>query len=403
LSGFAKLQLDLPEGFSVKEIDNKGANFTFTDGIAKWVWASLPADNELVVKANLVASSTATGVKTIGGKYSYVENNGKQVVEMTPAEITIGDDNSTTATTIQTTNTETAKTPTTESTTTASTSTNTNAEPNANISVQRTIVKNSDTEYTINLKIKKGATKGFARYSDDLPETFTAKSSKTDGSSFSVADGKIKFVWVTVPVKEELDVSYTISGSSATPLPLNGEYSFLEENQSKKYKLTPETIKFSSSQTTANTSPTVETTINTTTTTTSQTPTTSVANTETTSTLTPTTETVATNTTPTTETITKTEGNVNYRVQIGAFTNSAVSANTLTKKFKVTETINSEMQGGFSKFMIGSYAEYKAARDKREIAKNNNGIRSAFVVAYNSGKRITVQEALMISNQKWYK
>lgn len=403
MSGFAKLQLDLPEGFSVKEIDSKGANFTFTDGLAKWVWSSLPADNELIIKAFLVASSSANGVKTIGGKYSYVENNGKQVVEMASAEVTVGVSESTANNQATTNSTQTTNTTTTQSTTTPTTETtsNTNAEPSVNITVVRSIVKNLDNEYTVNLKIKKGATKGFARYSDDLPQNFNAKSTKTDGSSFSVADGKIKFVWVTVPDKEEMEIAYTIIGTSTTPLVLNGEYSFLEQNQSKKYKLQPELITYSNTQTTAISTPNIESTA--TSTTATETKTDVVVNTPTINTSETTNTTQTTNNNTITETITKTEGNVNYMVQIGAFTNAGVSVSILSQKFKVTETIKSEMQGGFSKFMIGNYAEYKAARDRREDAKNNNRIKSAFVVAYNLGKRITVQEALMVTNQKWFK
>ncbi len=399
MSGFAKLQIELPEGILIKEKENKGADFTLVEGIAKWVWSSLPADNELIVKATLVAAPNANGLKTIGGKYSYVENNGKQVVEMLPTEITIGNSetvtnnssantNTVNETDGQTTNT-TAATPTTE--VTKSTQPSTNAEPATNITIQRTIVKNSDNEYVINLKINKGSTKGFARYSDDLPETLTAKATKTEEASFSVADGKIKFVWVTVPDKEELELSYTLSGSSASPVTLNGEYSFLEQNQSKKHKVQPETITFSSFNNTANIS-SVGTETNNTAQTTNTVDNTSQTNNN------------SNNSTQTTnQTLAKTDGNINYMVQIGAFTNANVSASTLAQKFNITQTIKSEMQGGFSKFMIGNYAQYNLAHDARETTKNNNGVKSAFVVAYNSGKRITVQEALMITNQKWFK
>jgi len=92
-----------------------------------------------------------------------------------------------------------------------------------------------------------------------------------------------------------------------------------------------------------------------------------------------------------------------YRVQIGAFSKRKVTVAKLEKKFNVSETIDSEMQGGFTKFIVGSHIEYKAARDHRESMISANGIKSSFVVAYNQGKRITVQEALMITNQTWYK
>src|SRR5581483_6187097 len=80
-SGFAKFQLELPPGISVKDISSGGANFTYDDGVAKWVWASLPTESEIVIQCALVIEKDADGTKTIGGKYSYVENNNKQVVE----------------------------------------------------------------------------------------------------------------------------------------------------------------------------------------------------------------------------------------------------------------------------------------------------------------------------------
>src|SRR5690606_28438540 len=82
MGGFAKLQLDVPEGFSATEIDSKGSNFSFTPGLIKWVWPALPTEDEVVVKFKLVADAGMSGVKTIGGKFSYVENNAKQVVDM---------------------------------------------------------------------------------------------------------------------------------------------------------------------------------------------------------------------------------------------------------------------------------------------------------------------------------
>jgi hypothetical protein len=58
------------------------------------------------------------------------------------------------------------------------------------------------------------------------------------------------------------------------------------------------------------------------------------------------------------------------------------------------------MAGGYTKFMVGKHGEYKEARNHRETVKAK-GVNGAFVAAYNGPARITVQEALMISNQKW--
>ncbi|MBL7884735.1 MAG: hypothetical protein JNL69_11745, partial [Bacteroidia bacterium] len=95
------------------------------------------------------------------------------------------------------------------------------------------------------------------------------------------------------------------------------------------------------------------------------------------------------------------QSNVNYKVQIAALQN-AVGINVLANRYGINEKINMEMTGGLTKYTIGSHNEYKSARDAREVAKNK-GIQGAFVTAYNAGNRITVQEALMITKQNWYR
>lgn len=393
MSGFAKLQLELPEGVTVKAADDKGANYNYNAGIAKWVWPALPMESEIIISVTLFVEASATGTKFIASKYSYVENNVKQVVEMNPAEVNILPPGSDPGTPIVT-NTP-AKTDSSQVTTTNTTPpVNNSAEPSGNITVNRTISAGStDNEFLITLKIKKDGTKGFARYSDDISEGIIVKAAKTDGGSFSVADGKIKFVWVNVPEKDELEISYTISGSTSNAVVLGGEYSYLEDNQSKKIRVPMETIAFQTKQVAveekkepkSNDGRDPEIVIPAT-----------VQSVE---------ETVAKKLSESgmETTIEKKDGNMNYMVQVGAFSNANVTAQRLKRKFSISETIKSEMHEGYSKFMVGKHSEYKSARNQRETMKSVNGVKTAFVVAYNQGKRITVQEALMITNQKWFK
>ena len=52
--------------------------------------------------------------------------------------------------------------------------------------------------------------------------------------------------------------------------------------------------------------------------------------------------------------------------------------------------------------MTGRYGNYKEARDQRQaFVQAGHNFPGPFVTAYNNGDRITVQEALLISNQKW--
>ncbi len=403
--GFAKLQLEVPQGFTVKELDSKTGNFSFATNIAKIIWTSMPSDQEFSVKFAISADASAAGAKTIASKFSYVSNNNKEVIEMTPVEIMIGDGSTTPVATTSTPPAETTSSttpPVTETTPAATSSTQSfdnPTEPNSNIICARNITPGANAnEYNVEVKIKKGGIKGFAKYQEMLPAGFNAKGDKLNGSSFSVSDGKLKFVWVSLPTDDELVVSYVLektASASADAKLDNGEFSYLENDQSKKVKMPIDALGNSTPAAVAKvTEPTPTPTVATE-------PVSAVATSEPVKTEpTTTTEPVATAAEPKT-TVAKKEGSVVYNVQIGAF-NNAIQSEVLAKKFNISENIKSEMAQGFNKFMVGNFNEYKEARSHRENIKQK-GCSSAFVVAYNGAKRITVQEALMITSQKWFK
>ena len=408
--GFAKLQLEVPQGFTVKELDSKTGNFSFATNIAKIIWTSMPSDQEFTVKFAISADASAAGAKTIASKFSYVNNNNKEVIEMTPVEIMIGDGSTTPVATTSTPPAETTSSttpPVTETTPAATSSTQSfdnPTEPNSNIICARNITPGANAnEYNVEVKIKKGGIKGFAKYQEMLPAGYNAKGDKLNGSSFSVSDGKLKFVWVSLPTDDELVVSYVLEKTASAPADAkldNGEFSYLENDQSKKVKMPIDALGNSTPAAVAKvTEPTPTPTVSTE-------PASAVATSEpvktepTTATEPVKTEPVATTAEPKT-TVAKKEGSVVYNVQIGAF-NNAIQSEVLSKKFNISENIKSEMAQGFNKFMVGNFNEYKEARSHRENIKQK-GCSSAFVVAYNGAKRITVQEALMITSQKWFK
>ena len=76
----------------------------------------------------------------------------------------------------------------------------------------------------------------------------------------------------------------------------------------------------------------------------------------------------------------------------------------LRETYKFQEAYVLDNHEGWVKYITGQFNVYKQARDKREslVAAQHN-FPGPFVTAYNAGERITVQEALMISNQQWFK
>ncbi|MEO8734291.1 MAG: hypothetical protein ABI373_08165, partial [Flavobacteriales bacterium] len=95
ITGFAKLQIDLPTGLTATAIETKGASFTFADGKAKFIWMAMPVQPSFVVSYTLSASSSANGTFPITGRLSYIADNERKTVDLAPTTIVIGDGSST--------------------------------------------------------------------------------------------------------------------------------------------------------------------------------------------------------------------------------------------------------------------------------------------------------------------
>lgn len=90
---------------------------------------------------------------------------------------------------------------------------------------------------------------------------------------------------------------------------------------------------------------------------------------------------------------------VSFSVQIAAMIRRVPVA-YYTSTFGIPGIVNAEQIEGLNKYTNGTFTTYQEARNHRESLRMK-GVVAPFVVAYNEGKRITVQEALMITSQKW--
>ncbi|MBP5583910.1 MAG: hypothetical protein J6X43_08165 [Bacteroidales bacterium] len=94
---------------------------------------------------------------------------------------------------------------------------------------------------------------------------------------------------------------------------------------------------------------------------------------------------------------------VTYRVQVAASHKQLKNTKNFFAKRNINEKVSVEHIDNWYKYTIKSFDQYANARNQRNSVWEQTPIKGAFVVAYNGTKRITVQEALMLTNQKWVK
>ena len=411
IESFARFQQDLPNGLSAQVVDPASANFTFENQKIKIIWLKLPADKELKVLYRLKVDERLKGEFDLKGVFSYIEDNQRKSVNVTSSSIVIKQ--------------------------------STRIDPNLIVDIKEfqqmvpiqpsisLVAKNvrcirqvpsmvgASNEFIVNILVNKGSTEKFAKIEEDVPQGFKAEAIQIKDAIFTFKDQKVKFLWMNLPAEQRFVVSYKlipINKADAKQLSLKGTFSFIINEATQVIDITQKEVDlsnldpknlegiiasvpapiFSSSgsqniegQPSSNsyTEPGADggkaiaikyqkiedkkqLTNN------------RVVDIK--------------------SFMLEPEKGVYYRVQIAAG-HRPVDIKNYFKKYKIPQEIRTEEHEGWYKYSVGSYSAYKEARDYRVNLWTVSSINDAFVAAYNNGKRITVQEALMITNQKWCK
>lgn len=423
VKGFAKYQQTMPKGIEVTNLEGQGATFTYSDQTIKYIWMSLPEAETFTISYHVKITDQALAAIIMGGKFSYLDDNKRMSFNVPSKEIKIGKE------IIQE-----------------------EIIPDPVVALKRNVTEISPMVYEVSIQVDKENVVGFAKVQDFIPSGSQVEPLETEGSVFSMVDRKAKFVWLNVPPSPSFKVSYQIDLSQADPKDVSaifGEFSFLHDGKTQTQKidvtdLSQEPVlaeNTNSSETEANnpeeekeeetSAPSLtENEVKDENETISSEPEIAeeIENTSIETESVPTVNeepevvevkeepaikeesvkiedpiTAAVESQPDVQKITSTpqpETGVFYRVQILAGKNS-VKSPYFKKKHNYNGEFVVENHEGWIKYTAGKHAQYKQARDSREQIKTAYNFPGPFVVAYNSGERITVQEALMITGQKW--
>ncbi len=400
LSGFARLQQDLPMGLTAQLVESSLGDFSFDEQKLRFVWLRLPEGKEMRLVYRVKVDERLKGSFTLKGTFAYVDNNERKTAEFQTSTISINPSTRIDPNLIVDIN-----------------EFQTIIPPQASVGFvasnvrcirQTPIPSGTENDYLVKLLVNKGNAQKFAKIEEDVPEGFTAEAIETKDAVFTFKDQKVKFLWMNLPAEPRFVVSYKLiapDGKGNITVSLKGTFSYLVGEATRVIDIIQKDIDLTNIDPAA-----LDGLI-------SSTFSTEGAN-------------IISGFTPYSEGgidipieykkiedkpkrkakpefdmepfMLMPEKGVYYRVQIAAG-HKPIDIKRYFTRYNIKYDVRTEKHEGWYKYSIGSFKEYKEARDFRILIWNSTRINDAFVTAYNNGTRITVQEALMITSQKWYR
>jgi len=384
LTGFAKLEIDIPEGYAVSALDTKGASFTFSKGKMRFVWMNLPNNDKYDVSYRITHLDGSANLESVKGIFSFIQDNKRSDVSIE-------------------TQLKAVEQPLLDANGFGVTYLNASQE---NPSCERKVSKSGDG-FNVELLIKLNGLKGFLKLQEWVSEGCSITKSQNAAATVTVDGSKIKFVWFEVPDSPTMVVKYKVNCPQMPEagLQIEGKMSFVFENNPREIPVTmmenntgqkkaeevAETKDGSDVETKAEIQvPVSDKKV--------------ISLPENSAVATEVKEPVQPKEVKKTEevnAVAKSVSKVMYKVQLMA-NHRKVSAEEWKSKYAFEDEYAVENHEGWMKWTHGNYNEYKMAKQYRnEITQRCPSLPGPFVTAYQDGKRITVQEALMITQQAW--
>lgn len=407
---FVRYAMTIPQGWTAENINSAGATFKVEENVVKFIWSEIGKKEEVNISFKLVPPSQAEGTFELTSKISHSVDNLPSHIVLDPLKVQVGNANSNSGNYVPETSDSTAN-------------------PAAGVTAVRTVPNEPVTgEFFVDVVINKGDLGSYIKLQDTLPEGFLAKPVSLDGGDWSFEKGIVKVQWYS-PSKADaaLNIRYKVitSPDAGGKSQIGGHVSYVENMNNKLINIAPSPIELIPNPALAsnndNKSPQNTDTNNgnssanavTNNNSGSQNSTDPVQNSVTNnSTGNNTNQSSDTNQNSTSGNDTRQPDNsgatqnaqtsstpgVSYSIQIAAM-QRRVETGYYQNTYGLSK-VNAEQVDGLNKYTTGKHSTYQEARDNRETVRSK-GVQGPFVVAYSNGKRITVQEALMITSQKW--
>ena len=89
LEEFSRLQQELPAGLQAIQENSGSADYSFDNQRVRFIWLKLPSENPILLTYKILVNERLKGTFTLGGEFSYVENNERKSVNLQSENINI--------------------------------------------------------------------------------------------------------------------------------------------------------------------------------------------------------------------------------------------------------------------------------------------------------------------------
>jgi hypothetical protein len=345
ISGVARLQQDLPDGFTAEENNSSGADFLFEDNSVKFIWTSLPKENDFIVSYKIKVDKNIIGSQTLNGVFVYL-NEGKTIrYPLLPVMINILKENPVSMTT-------------------------------PSVTRKLLSIAPEKGEYRMELNIVTNNLLDQASFTDEIPSGYIAEAIDAHNATFTSENNNIKFSWSQMPAEKEFTISYLVKSGSPGPSPvINGYFSYGDLSSTQQET---KQIKINEVSPTENASAENASAEN---------------NGEKVSQIITGPPIPYANLNADHNGMMSAEKGILFKVQIAATQKSSVKNSEWFHSFyNIDSNVEMTYYEGWKKYMTGSFKSYMDASAYRK--KTQERIPDAFVVAYENGMRISLQEAI---------
>ncbi len=407
LEEFSRLQQELPGGLTAVQENSGSADYSFDNQRVRFIWLKLPAESTILLSYKIMVDERLKGTFTLGGEFSYVENNERKSVSLRPESINITPSSTVSADRQIEVGSYTSMLAAEQASSSATSSV---------VCIRQTPYKSrTGNDIMVNLLVYKRDMNKFAKIEEQITPGFEAVAMESRDGLFTFKDGVAKFVWMNLPQEPGFTVSYRLvpdDSKDLEDLKISGTLSYILEGRNISVDIVQKDVYLSgisraniealmkslesggelpagrpvqTVQTEVKPPPVKEEK--------------TVVEEE---------KPVVTEEKPvvretlTQPSATRTSGipdsqqlpvqtGIYYRVQLAAASRFS-DANAAFAAFNLSRPVLVERHDGLYKYTVGSFGTYSQASDFRDTVLSR-GISGAFVVAYSNGRRINVMDA----------